>query len=113
MSRTEILPNRHQFGKVIEMKVILYWMQDCKFCEKLKSEIKQLPEQYDRNRPIMIEYTNIPVSQKEKYGIRIYPTMIFLSDENKFLEKIEGYKDLGEIIKTYEKINSLETILQS
>lgn len=93
------------------MKVILYWMQDCKFCDKLKSEIRQLPKQYER--PIMIQYSNIPVSQKEKYGIRIYPTMVFLSDENKFLEKIEGYVDLGEIIKTYEKINSLETILQS
>jgi thioredoxin-related protein len=93
------------------MKVIMYWMRDCKYCDKLKSEIKQLPSEYEK--PIMIEYPNIPTIQKAKYGIRLYPTIIFLSDENKMLEKIEGYKPLDEVITTYAKIENLENILQS
>lgn len=93
------------------MKVILYWMKNCKFCNKIKEELKNLPKKYEE--PIQIEYSNIQTTQIKKYEIRIYPTIIFLSDENKFLEKIQGYKSLDEIIDIYEKIINLENILNS
>ena len=88
----------------------MYWMRDCHFCDKLKLEIKNLPSEY--KKPIMIEYANIPMVQKAKHGIRLYPSIVFLSDDNKVLEKIEGYKPINEIVNIYAKVDNLENILQ-
>lgn len=93
------------------MKVILYWMKGCQYCDKIKSELKDLPK--DCKDPIKIEYSDISRSAREKCELKIYPTLVFLSDEDKFLEKLEGFKPLQTIINMYKKVDNLENVLQA
>ena len=85
------------------MKVKLFWMKNCSYCDKLKKELEKLPKGY--KKPIMIENSNI--STEEKKTLKVFPTMIFYSDDNRKIKQLVGFQPIEEIVKAYDKTKNL------
>lgn len=91
------------------MKVYLYTIDDCPFCIKMKQVLKHLPNEFQK--PIDINYKDLSTDVRKKYDIKIFPTIIFLSNENKVLKKLVGFSELDDIIQAYSEVNKLTEIL--
>lgn len=91
------------------MKVYLYTINDCQFCSKIKSEIKKLPSKY--SKPSEVEYKDLSKEFRQKYNITIFPTVVFVGDNGNMLDKIDGYVSADELIEHYEKVATLEKLL--
>jgi thioredoxin-related protein len=87
------------------MKTILYWMPGCPHCDKIKKEIDKLPNGDDI---IQTEKSHLTPQLKKKYEIRVYPTLVFLTDNNKFLSKAEGYLTSDQIAVKLKYCDKLE-----
>lgn len=88
------------------MKVKLYWMQNCKWCEKLKTEIGKLPKNF--TKPVEIESKN--VDEKTRSELKMYPTLAFFYDDGRLIKMLPGFKTFEEIKDAYEKAMNLEYI---
>jgi thioredoxin-related protein len=89
------------------MKTILYWMNGCPHCAKIKKEIEKLPNGKDI---IQTEKKHLSAAAKNKHGISVYPTLIFLTDNDKFISKSEGYLSSDQIaikLKYAEKLEKM------
>lgn len=91
------------------MKIFLYTMSDCPYCLNIKKELKNLPDEFQK--PIEIDYNNITNNIRNKYDIRIFPTIVFLNDNNSLMKKIVGFHKISDIINVYKEVNILNEIL--
>lgn len=91
------------------MKILVFWLKNCKHCDKLKKELKKLPKDFEQ--PILIEHEHMSNLQRKKYNIKIFPTIVFLSNNNKILNTVSGYQNINDIIKEYNGVKLLENIL--
>lgn len=81
------------------MKVILYYMNGCPHCVTFKTDV--LPK-LDFNLTSQIEKKNIPQETKVKYGIKQYPTLVFLKDNGAILDSFTGIPKPEELNRLYE-----------
>jgi thioredoxin-related protein len=75
------------------MKVLVFLMKNCPWCDKLKEELKSVPQAKDF---VFIDKTNMSSSHK-KFGISKYPTIVFTTDTDKMINKLEGFHDAQQI----------------
>jgi thiol-disulfide isomerase/thioredoxin len=85
------------------MKVKLFWKKDCSYCDKLKEELKKLPKKYPK--PILIENKNI--SDGDRKNLKMFPTMVFYSDDERKIKDLIGFYTIEKIVDTYEKTKNL------
>lgn len=91
------------------MKVILYVMDGCPHCKRLKEDLKKFAPSKSF---VEIEKKHISSSAKEKHGIRVYPTLVFLTDDSKEIGKLEGYHPLNEVEKKYNGCMRLDKLFK-
>lgn len=92
------------------MKVKLYTLNNCSYCERQKKIIEKIPSSYIK--PIELEYSDISEKEKTYVDIKIFPTIAFFSDNGKILLKIDGLNDLRNILKAYYEASNLEKVLK-
>lgn len=89
------------------MKIHLYTLDNCNYCEKIKNELSRLPK--TEIQPTVINSKNA-TDDLDKYDIQIFPTMIWLSDNGRVLKRLDGFHVYELIIQTYKEAKRLETI---
>jgi hypothetical protein len=68
----------------------------------MKQEFKKVPLS---PHFIPIEQEHITELHRVKYGVRAYPTLVFLTDTNKLLGRLVGFqpaKEINKAIKVYQ-----------
>jgi hypothetical protein len=90
------------------MKVLFFHMDKCPHCIKQIKELKGLSE---AKKFISIEKKNISTSQKTHYGIHKYPTIVFVNEKNKMLDKLEGFAPKEDIKQAYQDAERTNKII--
>jgi hypothetical protein len=85
------------------MKVKVFWKKGCSHCEDLKEELGKLPK--NLTKPVFIENENI--SADDRKTLKMFPTMVFYSDDDRKLKELVGFQDIEKIEDTYKKCNNL------
>lgn len=92
------------------MKVLFFWKKDCPYCEKIKQEFKKVPFS---QHFIAIEQPNVTELHRVNYGVRAYPTLVFLTDNNKLLGRLVGFQPAKEINKAVKVYQNSENAINS
>lgn len=75
------------------MKLLLYWMEGCSHCIKLKKELESNGITPDRT----IERSSLTPLDLVSYGIRVYPTIVILERDGTIVSKMEGFQSAEKI----------------
>lgn len=84
-------------------------MNGCPHCKKILKELEKVSNSTDF---IKIEKTDITSEAKEKLGIHVYPTLVFLTDTNKMIGKLEGYYSSTDINTKYRACERLDKLFK-
>lgn len=79
------------------MKVILYHMNGCPHCIEQEKEYPELPFDFTSK----IERNKINDQHRALYGIKVFPTIVFTTDEGRLLGKLEGKRTASQIKQAY------------
>ena len=91
------------------MKVLFFWMNGCPHCIKIKEELKKVSES---KKFISIEKANVTDIHKSKYGVKSYPTIIYLTDDNRMIKKSVGFDTAEDISLDYRSCNRLDKLFK-
>lgn len=75
------------------MKLLLYWMENCSHCIKLKEELRANGITPDKS----VERSSITPFDIAAYGIRVYPTIVILERDGTMVSKMEGFQSAEKI----------------
>lgn len=92
------------------MKSILYWMEGCPHCKKMKDTLKMLPSDYSQS--IQIEKQNISQADKSRFNIQVFPTLVFLTDKGKLLNIKQGNISFDQLKMAFKHALRLEEIMK-
>lgn len=91
------------------MKIHLYWLEGCVPCKNMKKEILKLSKYFN---VVEIENSHIAEEIKSKYKLKMYPTLVFLTNTNRFLKKLDGFHKSADILKVYDEALRLEHLFR-
>ncbi len=93
------------------MKILLFVSSNCPHCPLAESVLREVAPNYSDKGLIYEKIRTKTTEGKElsvKYFIRSTPTMLFLNDENKEIERIIGTPSEEKLRKKIEKLLGLK-----
>jgi glutaredoxin len=90
------------------MKVIYYHMDGCPHCVEMSKILDGSSFDVDEK----IERKDIRESDKTRYKIKTFPTIIFVDESGKLLTKLEGIVDIKTLRSAYNTAKTSQTILE-
>jgi thioredoxin-related protein len=73
---------------------------------------KTMEDFHPSEKIVKIERKNVSDMHRTKYGVKSYPTLVFVSDSGKMLGKLTGVTSIGNIRHTYQSLKDTDKIIK-
>jgi thioredoxin-related protein len=91
-----------------QMKLLYFWKKSCPYCERMSDNLDEIGVYPD----LSISSDTISDAHRNKYGIELYPTLVFIAKDGSVLGKLTGLHQKDNIVSTIKTYKKTESILK-